>query len=92
MNVDVVLVGGGLANSLIAWRLRALRPDVELLILERGERLGGQHTWSFHEGDLTLEQHRWLAPLVEHGWGHQEVRFPSLARRLGLWCATARRR
>ena len=83
VKTDVVLVGGGLANSLIAWRLRTLRPEVALLVLERGERLGGRHTWSFHEGDLTPEQHSWMAPLVAHSWAEHEVRFPSIARRLG---------
>ena len=79
---DVVLVGGGLANSLIAWRLRRLRPEVELIVLERGEELGGRHTWSFHEGDLTPGQHAWMKPLVARSWDEHEVRFPSVSRRL----------
>ena len=79
---DVVLVGGGLANSLIALRLRALRPDVEVLLLERDERLGGRHTWSFHADDLTPDEHAWVAPLVARSWPRQEVRFPAYSRRL----------
>ncbi|WP_229466897.1 hypothetical protein [Pseudoduganella plicata] len=31
---DVMLAGGGLANGLIAWRLRTLRPGLRLLVLE----------------------------------------------------------
>ena len=82
MTADVVLVGGGLANSLIALRLRALRPDVEVLLLERDERLGGRHTWSFHADDLTPDEHAGIAPLVAHSWPRQEVRFPAYTRRL----------
>jgi lycopene beta-cyclase len=82
VTTDVVLVGGGLANSLIALRLRALRPEVEVLLLERDERLGGRHTWSFHADDLTPEQHGWVAPLAAHAWPRQEVRFPAYARHL----------
>ena len=82
MRTDVILVGGGLANSLIAWRLLTLRPEVDLLVLERGEELGGRHTWSFHAGDLTSEEHAWMAPLVAHTWEEHEVRFPSVSRRL----------
>lgn len=82
MPADLILVGGGLANGLIAWRLRTLRPEVEIVVLERGERLGGRHTWSFHDGDLTPDQHTWMAPLVAHSWETHEVRFPSLSRRL----------
>ncbi len=79
---DIVLIGGGLANSLIAWRLHTLRPEVRLLVLEREEHLGGRHTWSFHEGDLTPDQHAWMKPLVARSWGEHEVRFPSTRRLL----------
>ena len=41
----LILVGGGLANSLIAHRLAAARPDVDSTILEAGDELGGNHTW-----------------------------------------------
>jgi len=80
--VDVILVGGGLANSLIAWRLRQVRPELDIVVLERGPRLGGNHTWSFHSGDLDGEQHAWIAPAVVRTWGSYEVRFPGYTRRL----------
>ena len=54
---DLILAGGGLANGLIAWRLHTLRPGLRILLLEASERIGGNHTWSFHDGDLTPEQH-----------------------------------
>lgn len=77
---DLILVGGGLANGLIAWRLAELRPALRLLLLERGPVLGGNHTWSFHQHDLTEQQHAWLAPLVSHRWPGYEVRFPERRR------------
>ena len=79
---DLVLVGGGLANGLLAWRLRQLRPQLRVLLLEAGTALGGNHTWSFHAGDLTTAQHAWLAPLVAHRWDSHAVRFPQRQRRL----------
>ena len=79
---DVILVGAGLANGLIAWRLKQRRPALKVLVLEAGERPGGNHTWSFHEGDLSAEQHAWLAPLVAHRWQGYEVRFPEFTRKL----------
>lgn len=79
---DLILVGGGLANGLIAWRLRQVRPELRVLLLEAGAAPGGNHTWSFHEGDITPEQHRWLAPLVAHRWAGYDVRFPALQRTL----------
>jgi lycopene beta-cyclase len=79
---DVVLVGGGLANSLIALRLRQRRPGTRVVLVERGARLGGNHTWSCFGPDLTPAQHAWVRPLVAHAWPAYDVRFPEVARRL----------
>jgi lycopene beta-cyclase len=80
---DLILVGGGLANGLIAWRLAQVRPDIRFLIVEAGDRLGGNHTWSFHDHDLFPDEHRWIAELVAHRWPGYDVVFPGLERRLG---------
>jgi lycopene beta-cyclase len=91
MNVpeyDLILAGGGLANGLIAWRLQATRPDLRILLLEQDERLGGNHTWSFHTSDLTSAQRAWIAPLVSCRWPGYQVRFPDLSRSLdGEYCS-----
>ncbi|MEO1014350.1 MAG: lycopene beta-cyclase CrtY [Pseudomonadota bacterium] len=79
---DVAIAGGGLSGSLIAWRLKTARPDLQIALVERGDALGGNHTWSFHETDVTDEAADWLAPLVVHRWDRQEVRFPSHTRLL----------
>ncbi|HEX8886747.1 MAG TPA: lycopene cyclase family protein, partial [Noviherbaspirillum sp.] len=84
--VDVLLIGGGLANGLIAWRLRQARPGLRILLLERGATLGGNHTWSYYHPDLTPSQHAWLAPLVVRCWPGYEVRFPEHRRRLSTPC------
>lgn len=78
----LVLVGGGLANGLLAYRLSMLRPRLPLLVLERDAQAGGNHTWSFHEPDLTPAQHAWIAPFVAHAWPHYDVAFPHRRRRL----------
>jgi lycopene beta-cyclase len=77
---DIILVGGGLANGLIADRLLAARPDLRLLVLEGGATLGGNHTWSFHDSDITPAQYAWVAPYVAHRWPRQEVRFDGFRR------------
>lgn len=80
----LILVGGGLANGLIAHRLAALRPEVEWTILEAGPTLGGNHTWSFHARDLTEAQQGWMEPFVAARWPGYAVAFPGLRRRLPL--------
>jgi lycopene beta-cyclase len=77
---DVILVGGGLANGLIADRLLQARPDLRLLVVEQGATLGGNHTWSFHDTDVSPAQQSWLAGYVGHRWARQEVRFQGLTR------------
>ncbi|WP_447527791.1 lycopene beta-cyclase CrtY [Vreelandella sp. TE19] len=79
---DLILVGAGLANALIAWRLTQRQPGIKLLVIEAGDTPGGNHTWSFHAGDLSSEQHAWLAPLVTYRWPDYEVRFPAFERTL----------
>lgn len=82
MSADLLLAGGGLANCLIAYRVRQLRPAMELTLVEARERLGAGHTWSFHDGDISPGQLEWIGPLIERSWGGHEVRFPGLRRRL----------
>lgn len=90
---DILLVGGGLANSLIAWRLAVRRPELRIRLLEQGAVLGGDHTWSFHSSDLTDAQREWMAPLVVKSWPRYEVRFPRLQRTVesGYHSITSRR-
>lgn len=79
---DVILVGAGLANGLIAWRLTRARPELRILVLEQAATMGGNHTWSFHDSDLNAAQRAWLAPLVAHHWDDYQVQFPAYTRDL----------
>ena len=79
---DAILVGGGLAASLIALRLAETRPDFSILMIDRRPELAGDHTWSFHETDLTDETTRWIAPLVAKTWERQSIAFPRRRRSL----------
>jgi len=73
---DLILAGGGLANTLIALRLADSQPQLNVMLLERGDHIGGNHTWSFHGSDLNQVQRDWIKPLIEYSWDRYEVRFP----------------
>lgn len=90
---DLLLVGGGLANGLLALRLSQVRPELDVRIVEGADRLGGVHTWSFFDADLTEAQQAWIAPLIVHRWLAYHVRFPQFERRLstGYRSVTAER-
>ena len=79
---DVVLVGGGLANSLIALRLKSLRPRLRVILLEQGATIGGEHTWCHFATDVDAVEAGWLRPLIVHRWSGYEVRFPGHSRQL----------
>ncbi|MFS0738266.1 lycopene beta-cyclase CrtY [Sphingomonas sp. 1P06PA] len=79
---DIAIVGGGLAGGLIALALAAKRPELDVVLIEAGERIGGNHIWSFFESDVPRDQRDILAPLVAYAWPSYEVRFPSHSRLL----------
>ncbi|MBJ7486493.1 lycopene beta-cyclase CrtY [Brevundimonas sp.] len=80
---DLILVGGGLSAALIAWRLALDRPELRVAVIERDGRLGGKHTWSFFDGDLSEGDRAWLAPATPHRWPEgYDVYFPGLSRSL----------
>jgi lycopene beta-cyclase len=82
MRADLIMVGGGLANTLIALRLSVALPEIKVMILEQGDALGGNHTWSFHGADLTAAQLNWIKPLVQYSWRDYDVKFPGRKRTL----------
>ena len=83
ISCDLVVLGGGLAGGLIAWAFAHRRPDVRLLLVERDAAAGGNHVWSFFDGDVTTSDRWMIDPMVAHRWaGGHEVRFPGFQRRL----------
>ena len=81
MDADLILIGGGLANSLIALAVAARDPARRVLLVDAGAPDSG-HTWSFHDTDLDASQRRWIEPALACAWGSQEVRFPHYRRHL----------
>lgn len=81
---DYALVGGGLQNGLIALALRARQPGARVAMIERGEAVGGNHTWCFHAGDVASEDASWIEPLIVARWPGYDVAFAELSRRLEL--------
>ncbi len=85
---DVVLVGGGLQNALIALALFDRNPHARVALVERSERVGGNHTWSFHSGDVPDGARSFVEPLVVHRWSGYDIAFPNLERRIAEPYAT----
>jgi len=77
----VILVGGGLHNGLLALALLAKPDPPTVVVIEKEDKFGGNHTWCFHEGDTPLE--KWVRPLVSHTWDGYDVHFPGFSRQMG---------
>ena len=82
LTCDLAIVGGGLAGSLIALAMAESRPDVRVLLIERDDRLGGNHLWSFFGSDVERRERWLLTPLVSHAWPEYDIAFPAHARTL----------
>lgn len=78
--LDFLLIGGGLANGILALQLAARQPRARFLIVERAPTLGEGHTWSFHGSDVSPAVAATLAPAIAASVPGTEVRFPGAAR------------
>ncbi len=81
-DAPLILVGAGLASALIAQRLSFGGGGPPIIMLEASNQPFGEHTWSFHDADVSREDMAWLAPLVAQRWAGQSVRFAEHARDL----------
>ena len=79
---DVAIVGGGLAGGLLALALHARHPTLDVRLIEAGERLGGNHVWSFFGADVAAADRWLLTPLISHAWPGYDVAFPRHERTL----------
>lgn len=81
-DTDLAILGGGLAGGLIALALAQTRPDLSVMLVERGEALGGNHVWSFFGTDLDEAGSALTDPLIAYRWQGYAVHFPNHSREL----------
>lgn len=79
---SLIIVGGGLAGGLAALAIAKHRPEVGLTLVEAGERIGGNHLWSFFDADVSPEGRSLVDKLRPRRWSAYSVRFPEHGRRI----------
>lgn len=80
----VLIVGGGLAGALCAVAFKRSCPSVSLMLIEQGDRIGGNHRWSYFDSDITRDGHLLLGGIEKNRWDRHEVRFPKFSRTLSI--------
>lgn len=80
--IDLAIVGGGLAGGLAALAIRNAHPSLRIGLFEAGAALGGNHRWSWFVSDLDRQGAELLAQFETIAWADHEVSFPSYRRRL----------
>jgi len=81
-DIDIAILGGGLAGGLVALALAGLRPELKLALIERGPRFGGNHVWSFFASDVAAQDGWLVEPMIAARWDGYDVRFPGHGRTL----------
>jgi lycopene beta-cyclase len=81
-DIDIAILGGGLAGGLIAFVLQMQRPELRYVLIEDGPRFGGNHVWSFFQTDID-QRNRWITDhFVVAEWEGHDVHFPGHSRHL----------
>ena len=81
---NLIIAGGGLAGSIAALALAERRPDVAFVLIEQDQSFGGNHIWSFFDGDVDAAERGLIDPLVTRRWPDHQVHFPTRRRILGF--------
>ncbi|WPU65136.1 lycopene cyclase family protein [Peredibacter starrii] len=78
----VIILGGGLWGSLLAYRLKTTLPHIPFKLYERTSSLGGQETYSFYGSDINQSAMLWLRPFISKSWEAHKVRFPKFEKKM----------
>lgn len=74
MDKPVIIIGGGIVGSLLAYRLKEVLPQMSFKLYEASSSLGQHQSFSFRESDCAKDMH-WLKPLISHSWDHHQISF-----------------
>lgn len=82
-SVDVAIAGGGLAGGLIALAVARRHPQLDIALVEGGDRVGGKHRWSWFGSDVGAAGESLIGEFPVTSWhGSYEVQFPAYRRTL----------
>jgi lycopene beta-cyclase len=74
MDKPVVILGGGIWGSLLAYRLKQAHPQLSFKLYEQSSVLGSHKSCSFRENDCP-EAMKWIQPLISQSWAQHQIKF-----------------
>lgn len=83
-HTDVLLIGGGLQNCLLALYASRKHPELNFIILEAEDTLLGGKTISAHHKDVPKPILEMVTPFIKKSWPNYLVSFPNYEKRVGL--------
>jgi len=84
LHADLIIVGAGLSGLMTAWRCLDIHPEISVLVIERSDKIAGDHTWSFNRSDIIKPLQTWIQPFIAYQWDKYDVRFPKRERTLDI--------
>jgi lycopene beta-cyclase len=76
MDKPVIILGGGIWGTLLAYRLKEALPEIEFKLYEATSALGNHKTCTFSESDCE-DAMTWLDPLISNSWSDHQVKLRS---------------
>jgi lycopene beta-cyclase len=83
MEKPVIILGGGVWGSLLAYRLKKALPHVHFKLYEESSILGNHKICTFRERDCK-DSMPWLRPLISHSWSKHQIK----SKKLEKWMAS----
>ncbi|MFI4819042.1 MAG: lycopene beta-cyclase CrtY [Enterobacterales bacterium] len=77
---NIIFIGLGLSNGLIAIRLKQHFPDLDILLIEKNLNININKTWSFNFTDINLIKNNWIFPIIDNFWNKYIVNFKNYRR------------
>lgn len=75
MEKPVIILGGGILGSLLAYRLKKVMPDLNFRLYEESSILGQHQLCTFRTSDCESSM-KWLTPLISQSWDQHHIKFP----------------
>ncbi|WMC18857.1 MAG: lycopene beta-cyclase CrtY [Enterobacteriaceae bacterium PSpicST2] len=72
---DIIFIGAGLSNSLIA--LNLFKKKLKIIIIVSNNNLISNHTWSFFDNNIIKNKDNYINKIIYNKWDNYTIKFPN---------------